>query len=174
MSLRCVRLLCPQFCDAPSSRSEHRSNFLQRVYPSPAVCRRRPRFSKEPYLTHKTDLLRDISDLLKNRFLWIPNEVTVALMTPPANLGSKTSQEAYHNHTTILHFGGVQSCHKTRSPNPLLYLIYACNNWILKPSTQQAHIFPVIPCAPLYSIFMYVTHGLWVIKIITYRFYIRL
>ena len=70
----------------------------------------------------------------------IPNEVTVALMTPPANLGSKTSQETNYNHPTVLHFGVVQGCHKTRSPNPLLYLIYACNNWMLKPSTTNAYL----------------------------------
>ena len=80
----------------------------------------------------------------------IPNELTVALMTPPVNLGSKTKQKADDNHTTVLHFRVVQGCHKTRPPNPLLYLIYPCNNWILKPS-QQARIFPVIPSALLYS-----------------------
>ena len=49
----------------------------------------------------------------------IPNKVTVALMTPPVHLDSKTLQEAGDNHETILHFGMVQGCHKTRSPYPL-------------------------------------------------------
>ena len=86
----------------------------------------------------------------------IPNEVTVALMTPPANLGSKTLQKTNDNHTTVLHFGVVQGCHKTRFPNPLLYLIYACSSWILKPSTTNAylpshHMCPTLqhPKAPL-------------------------
>ena len=62
----------------------------------------------------------------------IANEVTVVLMTSPVHLGSKTSQEADDNHLTVFHFGVVQRCRKTRSLNPLLYLIYACNNWILR------------------------------------------
>ena len=70
----------------------------------------------------------------------IPNEVTVALMTSPVHLGSKTSQEADDNQTKFLHFGVVQGCHKTRSPNPLLYLIHTFNNWILKPSTTSAYL----------------------------------
>ena len=57
----------------------------------------------------------------------------------------------------------VQGCHKTRSSNPLLYLIHVCSNWILKPSTtsayisshnicpKQARIFSVVTCALLYS-----------------------
>ena len=52
---------------------------------------------------------------------------------------------------TVLHFGVVQGYHKTRSPNPLLCLIYACKSWVLKPSTNQARIIPVILNALLYS-----------------------
>ena len=69
----------------------------------------------------------------------IPNEVTIALMTSPVHLGSNTSQ-ADDNYTTVLHFGVVQGCHKTRSPNPLIYFIYECNNWILKPFTASAYL----------------------------------
>ena len=56
--------------------------------------------------------------LVKYGPVQIRNEVTVALMTPPVHLGSKTSQEADDNHTTALYFGVVQGCHKRRSPNP--------------------------------------------------------
>ena len=52
----------------------------------------------------------------------IPNEVTVASMTPPVHFSSKTSQEADDNPTTVFHFGVVQGCHKTRSPNPFITL----------------------------------------------------
>ena len=68
------------------------------------------------------------------------NDVTVASMTPPVHLGSKTSQEADDNHTKALHFGVVERCQKTRFPNPSLYLIYACNNRILKPSITIAYL----------------------------------
>ena len=50
LSPRCFYLPYHQFCDAPSSRPKYRSNIPQRVWPSPAVCRRRPRFSKYPLL----------------------------------------------------------------------------------------------------------------------------
>ena len=52
----------------------------------------------------------------------ISNEVTVTLMTPPVYLGSKTSQEADDNHTTIVHFGLVQGCHKNTIPDPFIIL----------------------------------------------------
>ena len=61
-------------------------------------------------------------------------------MTPPAHLSSRTLQEADDNHSSDFHFGVIRGCHKTRSPNPLLYLIYACNNWIPKPSTTSAYL----------------------------------
>ena len=51
-------------------------------------------------------------------------------------------------HITVLHFVVVQGCHKTRCSNSSLYLIYTCNNSILKPF-QQARIFPVITDALL-------------------------
>ena len=66
--------------------------------------------------------------------------VTAVFMVPPVHLGSKTSQEADDNHTTVLGFGGVQGCHKTQSLNPSFFLIYACSTWVLKPSTSSAYL----------------------------------
>ena len=57
------------------------------------------------------------------------------------SLGLKDFTRSCGDNQITIHFGVVQGCHKTRSPNPLLCLIYACNNnWVLKPSTTSAYL----------------------------------
>ena len=140
----------------PSSFAVHYPPDKSTAQTSSSMCSLLPLLLQAPPISHlKLTSPKPSLISIKNDFygpVQIPNEVTVALMTPPTYMGSKTSQEADDNRTTVLSLRVVQGCQNTRSPNPLLYLIHTCNNWIMKPSTTSVYISSHHMCPTLQTI----------------------